>query len=225
MNPIDQLKEIRRNNILRLLAFYNLKRTDLATAMSVSTTYINKILTPNNPVGIGPKNRTRLEEMFQIEPCSLDKDLSELFPINDAKKMITPPPKAFFSNDSSEYNPYKNINRKMLIVPLFLLPEDTGSLEPHTEPDLREAYLDIDFTLLKGVQPSLVKAFQLNRQQHFPKGTIVYIDCSVQEVVSQEDKFYLVGHNGFRKVWRLNSTIDTDGMVILGRIFHIEHSL
>ena len=113
----------------------------------------------------------------------------------------------------------------MLIVPLFLLPEDTGSLEPHTEPDLREAYLDIDFTLLKGVQPSLVKAFQLNRQQHFPKGTIVYIDCSVQEVVSQEDKFYLVGHNGFRKVWRLNSTIDTDGMVILGRIFHIEHSL
>ena len=96
MNTIDQLKEIRRNNILRLLAFYNLKRTDLATAMSVSTTYMNKILTPKNPVGIGPKNRTRIEEIFQIEPCSLDEDLSGLFPINNAKKMISPPPESVF---------------------------------------------------------------------------------------------------------------------------------
>lgn len=215
---------LRRKNTLFLLEHLNMSRYELSDRSGIGYSLLSGYLRERNYKGLGNLNASKIEKAFGLEKGALDRDLKAELDSSDGSST----PKE--AKELREQNKKKKLERnsleqKVLSVPLFIISSGTGRLSLEKEPYLEEAYIKISDVYYQNVQPKHVKAFKVfSNVENIPDKATVFLDSSVDSV-DVSDALYLTCMNNERKVMKLTSQEEAQGMLILGRLFHVEYSL
>lgn len=215
---------LRRKNTLFLLEHFNVSRSELCERSGMGYSLLGGYLRERNYKGLGNLNSAKIEKAFGLEKGALDRDLeAELS--SPICSNIPGNTKKLSEQRKQNKSEIKSLGQKVLSVPLFMITLGTGRLSTEKEPYLEEAYIKISDVYYRNIQPKHVKAFKLFRNvENIPDKATVFLDSSVDSV-DVSDALYLTCMNNERKVMKLTSQEEAQGMLILGRLFHVEYSL